>query len=512
MTRLVDRWSPGVALLMTFVKLLQFLKKCGMKATENGWRKAAGVFMQSEASKFALTTFRLRYLEAGQPLPADRDEAAAKLAARLREFIRAHTGLRWSAASGGRFFTGRRRSAFADIAELDYRADGKLERIRMFLDPAGGTPRRLTVPLLNEALAAAVAEINRENRRRGGLPRRLERRLRRRIAATAGLSLAARRELDKLAVRFLAATFMRVTVYPADPAETGKRRFEMPDLRRFRNFGWGLLNLEVRFAADLSELDLWAQFHHVPTDGMPMQELLSELRREWGVAGPVLFPSPGTPAARPQMQYAGNGLFRQLFFVDFSPLLAHRRQLNAHYRTEMGGDATVAGMLIWKIAQNAYFADRKVLFPVDLVTHGGESGERGVGLVFIRPGVFFDRSAPENGEVRFQREFNRRVQTTRHGQSASTELLELYAMLHPLFYRLGHRLMPQSMSEFVGSMGLSVLRNAEIFLPPTSELQSHGFITVGDLARPAENGGTVGVVCVCATRSQLRHYRRTFAV
>ena len=80
-------------------------------------------------------------------------------------------------------------------------------------------------------------------------------------------------------------------------------------------------------------------------------------------------------------------------------------------------------------------------------------------------------------------------------------------MIHPLFYRLAQRWMPESMGEFVGSMGLSILRDADIFISPLSDLQVNGFMTIGDLAHPTGDGGTAGAVSVCGTRDQIRFYQ-----
>ena len=80
-------------------------------------------------------------------------------------------------------------------------------------------------------------------------------------------------------------------------------------------------------------------------------------------------------------------------------------------------------------------------------------------------------------------------------------------MIHPLFYQIALRLMPGSMSEFVGSMGLSILRNADVFISPLSDLQVNGFMTIGDLTHPTEDGGTAGAVSSCGTRDQIRFYQ-----
>ena len=211
---------------------------------------------------------------------------------------------------------------------------------------------------------------------------------------------------------------------------------------------------------------------------MPMQELLASLKERWGCLGVLPYPALNSPAARPEILYAGNRLFRNRFFIDFEPMLELRRELNAKYVTLMEGPATVAGMLIWGLAQHRFFRNCKMLFPVDAEPKSGNPAERELSLVFIRAGEYFDLKNPLNGFLNFQREFNQRLWRTRKGESESYELLELYSMIHPVFYQIGLRLMPDSMSEFVGSMGLSILRNADIFISPLSDLQVNGFMLI----------------------------------
>lgn len=137
-----------------------------------------------------------------------------------------------------------------------------------------------------------------------------------------------------------------------------------------------MLNVIARYTPDFREADLWVQFHHVPVDGMPMQELLADLKQSWGCAGVLAYPALSSPAARPEILYAGNRLFRNRFFIDFEPMLALRRELNAKYVTLMEGPATVAGMLIWGLAQHRFFRNCKMLFPVDSEPKSGNPAER----------------------------------------------------------------------------------------------------------------------------------------
>jgi len=163
-------------------------------------------------------------------------------------------------------------------------------------------------------------------------------------------------------------------------------------------------------------------------------------------------------------------------------------------------------MLIWGLAHHRFFRNCKMLFPVDAEPQSGNPAERELSLVFIRADKYIDRKNPLDGFLSFQKEFNQRLWRTRKGESESYELLELYSMIHPVFYRIGQRLMPESMSEFVGSMGLSILRSADVFISPLSDLQVNGFMTIGDLSHPTMDGHTAGAVSACGTRDQIRFY------
>lgn len=504
MRSLFDRWSPGTLVFLCFIKSLQVLKKLGMRSDENGWRKATGIFLRSEYSKFVLSSFRLN---AYRVRPAENLVIArAELIERLSDYIRSHSELQWS-ASPGMFQLGRERTAYTDIAEAFYDASGELMRIELHFDRTRDTFQSLTGAQIAEVLQVAVILINRMRRRNDGMvyADKLASRLRRWARRTPGFGGTARQELKTLFERLLSATFLHCGVLPADPESARLRRLASPNLRKYRNPGWGMLNIIARFTADFREVDLWIQCHHVPVDGMPMQEMLASLKKQWGCAGILPYPTPGTAAAQPEILYAGHRLFRCRFFVDFRDFLALRRELNEKYSALMEGPASVAGMVMWGLAQHRFFRSRKVLFPVDMQSH--TPGDRELGLVFIRAGRFLDAHNPLSGFLIFQKEFNQRLQRTRVGESESYELLELYSMIHPLFYKVGHSMMPFAMGEMVGSMGLSILRDAEIFISPLSELQVNGFMTMGSLTHPTEDGGTAGAVCACGTREQLRFYR-----
>ena len=167
-----------------------------------------------------------------------------------------------------------------------------------------------------------------------------------------------------------------------------------------------------------------------------------------------------------------------------------------------GGRPTVASMLIWALSRNDDLRNRKFLFPVDTSLLVDYPQDRNISLVIIRPGKFFNEKEPGKGFLQYQREFNRHLFATRLGKSETYELLELYAMIHPLFYYFASKIMPRAMGELVGTAGLTVLRNAEMFVSPMTDVHFNGFIAIGNMRMPTEDGKTACAISFCGTRER----------
>lgn len=499
MSKLFDRHSPGTLLIFLFIKILQLLKSFGVKAKENGWRAATGVFLRHEYSKFALAVFRLRYFR-NAARPGSESGVREQLTGNLIQFLRGKRGLHWKIVPGF-FHITRKRISETDVVEAFYRADGTLEKIVPHFDeyaPSFPAMRPADLDFLLERFVAvcnsliAVPEGIRSVRLLRSLKTGIWLR-----AKKPGVSYAAILDMRRALRRLLAASFIRFEF-----SAPGANRAATPDFARFPHPGFGLLNITARITDDFSEADLWIQFHHVPVDGLPMQELLDRLKHDWGVAGPFCYPAFGTPEREPERMPCGNDLWRARAFFDFSPLLEIRKKLNAKYRTQMRGRATVASLILWGLAQHPAFAGKKMLFPVD--TEQTPDHDRDISLVFIRPADFIDRADPLAGFLRFEHEFNYRLALARVRRGESYEVMELYAMLHPVFYHLAQRLFPGVLSDIVGTMGVTVLRSAELFMAPTSDLQSDGFLAVGSLDMPCADGSSAGAVTVCGSPKKIR--------
>jgi pimeloyl-ACP methyl ester carboxylesterase len=507
MRRLVDRWSFSVMFMVVTLKFLQVLKKIGIKTKENGWRMLSGVFLRNEHSKFILASFRLNY-HSSDELPDNLEIAKSILIRKLMDFLRSKPSCHW-ALEWGLFRAKRKKIFFTDIVEAKFSQDGQLLDIIPSFDNTRTTFTLLKEGIIQEALDRIVKVYNKnaqEHVKDHKRAWRIYKKLRRWIYRIRGLSFAGKSELCHLIERLLNATFIQFEVLTDDPAMLTQKRLATPNMKNRRHPGFGLLNIVCRFTADNNESDLWFQYHHVPVDGMPMQEMLRNLKQEWGEVGPVMYPALSSAAAQPEVFYFGNKLFRTRVYINFDKVLNVRKYLNTRYYVEMGGFASVASMIIWGLAQQNYFRDRKFLVPLDTELSSDHPQDRNISLIFIRPGQFFIMEDQLQGFFNYQREYNRRLFATRYGKSESYELLELYAMIHPLICRGARYVMPKAMGEILGTAGLSILKDAEMFISPLTDLQFNGFSALGNLRMPTEDGKTAGAVSICSTKKEVREY------
>ncbi len=514
MTRLIDEWSFNAICFLIFLKLLQLFKLLGAKPTENGWRKVTGIFLKSDISKFMLGIFRVTPYSEGA-VPETIMEARERFLSRFGEFLRAHGELHW-AIMQKTFRLHRKRLTETDLLDVEFRPDGTLENARMTFDPRYPPSDVLSDNDIRILLSFFVRTHNRLTGLADSVrAQKLYRKVKRRVLYLNAANLGKRMEAVRVLRRIMNASCVTFLPLPegGDAAAIQAERLKTPDVTVYRHPGWGLLNVFVRIHPGLSEADLWIQYHHVPVDGLAMQEVLSELKAEWGEAGRMCFPAPGSPAAEVEIRETPHkGLFRARAFFRFDGLLEMRRRLNQKHQREMRGPATIAGMILWGLAKSPQLHDAKMLFPVDVEPGSAPEGkppqrfERELSLVFIRPSDYMTHLEKMGGFLLFQREFNRRLKKTRYRCSETYEMIELLSMIHPLFYYYAKYLMPREFHDVVGTFGLSVLRHAEVFIAPVTDLQIRGFLAFGRMDMPCEGGGTAGCVSICGTREQIDAY------
>jgi hypothetical protein len=135
-----------------------------------------------------------------------------------------------------------------------------------------------------------------------------------------------------------------------------------------------------------------------------------------------------------------------------------------------------------------------------------EGKERTPGVAFIRPGKFIEDKNPIAGFLNYQLEFNHLLYGTRSRHSESYELMELYALTSPLVYWLTRKCMPNALAEFVGTVGISMIRDADIFLSPLSDINTDGFLAFGNLSRATVDGAKTGYVSARASFDKVNRY------
>ena len=422
---------------------------------------------------------------------------------RISEFLCSKSMLHWS-IEPKLFSLHRKRLNFNDIVEAEFATDGTLLKIVPYFDRTRKSFQALSQEHISGVLNEFIQYYNKlVHKKVNNIPRRMSRHLKTWIFKVRKLSFTGRFDMLELIERLMTASFINFEHLANNDL---RKRLSTPNLKVYHHPGWGLLNMVVRFSNDFASADLWVQYHHVPVDGMPMQEILEELKKKWGTTQVLQYPALTSHEARPEVIYCGNSLFRGRFFADFSQILALRRQLNEKYSSEMSGPATLASMLMWGLCRHEFFRDAKILFPVDIAKGVKFANERELGLLFMRPDRFFNPSDELNGFLKYEKEFNMRLSRTRTCRSESYEMMELYSMVHPIFYCFAKNLMPKATSEYLGTVGLSMMRNAEMFLAPFSDLQKRGFMAIGNLSVPTIDGGKAGAVSICGSRKEIKAY------
>ena len=504
MRRLIDRWTPSVAFLFSFLKLLQFFKKIGARVKENGWRAAMNAYSRMEHSKFILVAFRLPVSDGR--VPHDFEESAGLLIRRLADFFgnvpALHWQLEWTA-----YHVTRKPKSLMDIVRADYRHDGSLERIHPYLDARVSEFGGLDENMKRKLLDSIVANYNQTRNIRDKIrPWILQKRIGRSLSRGFPLSAECREAAERYIARVLSAAFISFEILPSSSLFEAER-FQEPHFIKRKHPGLGLLNILCRLRADFGEADLWIQFHHIPVDGMPMQEVLRRLKQEWGMRGEVKFPSLSSPPQNcPELCSTESGewgTYHMTAFIDFRPFLEVRKELVRRYSGQIAGGLPVVSLLLWGLAHHPNFKGKKFFFPVDVAQNLETEEERGVGAVFIRPGRYFDAKNPEKGFLAFQNEFNRRLALVQERRGESHEMLELYALTSPLIYGLTRRLAPKALGEFIGTVGVTMIKDSDLFITPMSETHTDGFLAFGNFLIPTEDGGAAGAVSVRGQKDEI---------
>jgi len=501
LTRLFDFWQPGTLFLIVILKILAFFRRLGMKVEQQSWRKISRFFLKSEYSKFVIGQFRLK---TGEP---DSESAARTVVEQhLQEFLIAQPGLRSQAEPGFFFARRRQREGFCDLLVVQTGSNGDFLAVTPHFDPRNPQPKKFAAEVL-----AAIIEVHNgkrhlpDNRR----PREVRSECRRRLTRLTRFRPRQKQLILSIFDRIMSGTFLFYdAVLPENGETPDPRRFSTPDLTIFRHPGWGQTNIICRLSADFREADLWWQFDHTLADGAPMQEILGELKKQWGSAGSLIFPALNGLISRPEITDCGGTLCRARFFADFTPLLRLRTSLNRMCGDRMNGKASFPALLMWGFARHPYFRHRKMLLPVDC---RDADGKRQLGLLVTRPDRFDRGISPLEDFCLFQAYVNRHLEDIRCGRAETSEMLTLFGMLHPFFYGLTQKLYPHALQEMLGTVGISIIADAEVFISPQTDIQINGFMALGSALIQTGDNRRAGSVCVSGTREQIDFYHEALS-
>lgn len=488
MRLLVGKWSLSVAILFLAAKLLQYLRRLGWPTQEDGWRRTTRALFRDENAKFILTAF---HLHVGGGKDQNPTEIREHLIRRLSLFLKKNPDIHWRLRWWG-FFPHKERMNESDLIRAEFTSDGRLIMIEPYLDP----DYPIKVAEQDELYRAIIDAYNAVNNTPDHLrPYLLFQKLCRKIREMPDMTSSQKRSAVAYGERIIAGNW----IHFAEMSLERETCFEAPEFTKAKHPGHGLFNIHCRLDTDLHHADLWIQVSHILLDGVPIQEVLTELKRDWGGES-LVFPAVSNYIPKivaTTTAVSKEKIYQAIDFIDFRPLLSHRKKLNERFAGRVGGEITILSLLAWNLAHFPAFSGRKFLFPIDLSAIAKR--ERTVGLGFIRPADFMGQKDSLQAFLGFQNEFNRCLSATRERRSESYELAESFALVPPGFHSLTSRLLPSAMAELTGTVGLSIIKEAEVFLSPISDAHHLGFLAFGNFLIPTVDGGRAGAVCVSGT-------------
>jgi hypothetical protein len=177
-----------------------------------------------------------------------------------------------------------------------------------------------------------------------------------------------------------------------------------------------------------------------------------------------------------------------LDFLNFAPLLECRRRLNVRRAHAGFQTATIGAVLVWNLSKHPGFSRKKFAVTVDVPATTREP--RCVDIVVTRPAEF-------GGLDPFVDDFNAQVTACRERRSPTRRAMQAMALLRPGAAMSLLRRNPERTRETFGTVGVSLLRETDVFLAPMSDPGfDDGFLAIGRMNLPTADGKTVGAASI----------------
>lgn len=502
----------------TILKTYGLLARLGGGASEDAWRTVGRTQLRGHESRFVLAALGLQRAPAASSAHDARAITGA-LATLLRDHPSTHCALEWQAHEATRT-----PKTAVDVVWARYDVAGRLLSLEPHFDDRHEIAyERFLRGLLVELVIAAFNETRGAREVERAL--HLEQLVMARIdpmLARASLPIDARDAAVLWVWRVLSAVL--VTFDRVDTADD-PRRCTPPAFLDARSLGLGALHLRVR-RVGADAVDLWAEAHAGAIDPAPLQAVLVAIAAAWGrttapaprvpervddVIAPVPEPVPASyrdaapdplPAWARAVRCATGGepphVFEALTRVDMTPLLEVRRGL---------GNVGLTAMWVWALAHQPAFAGRRFTVALDVPPRSGvpagdaEAGHT-VGLLTIRPADYFPGAFIGAGFDAFHTAFAREVRRTRDRVSDGWDLLARLAAVPASQQTHQVRHLAPLAREALGTVCVTAMRGADIFLPSWHPLFVDGCIAFGDVASAGCDGK---VQCTVGIKGGRRH-------
>lgn len=444
----------------------QLLRTLRLSRNRDPWRRIIGLGLRSEGTKFELSVFGLK----GAPGRfVQEDFLDSEFAARYICFLRDRPET-FVALSHHRFWVERITTSELDFVLAEFAENGSLIRFQADFDPR--SPLNLAMPI-RLRVDEILLQAHRDSRH---LPEAVRpRELWRCVSAAIGRASSEydARTLREYAGRLSRAWFLSIET----DSHNSETRFCPPDFRLRRNFGSSSVNTVFRFHPGKPVLDLWWQVHHAAVDGAELQEILNRVKLRFGNEE-ITFPEKSSqPAFVTACEIAGvePPIGLAVGFLDLQTLLRERKRLNELNQSKI--EVPLVAVLLWNIVQQPEFRGRRFAIAVDVPPD--QRFARAVDLISVAPespsGLFMDEEL-----LAFAREFNSLAAAARNRTSPTYRAMEQLAIL-PSW--LAHYLLKYNRIRtrtVYGSVGLSMLRDASVFVAPMSDSGfDEGFLAIG---------------------------------
>jgi len=467
----------------------------------DGWRRALGLGLRSDGTKFGLGAFGLDlFSDLPEPMQVTptRKIAEAHFAKRWALFVAGESEAGWVLRHGPHHVE--RLPGRGDVVLARFSKQGELEKIRP-------VPRKDEEPVSDDPSFGMIAEaFCAAHRATREMPERERPQALLRIAEQAVAEVGAK--IPKTARLWDARRLSEAcqVSYEAMPGDND--RFLPPDFRFRRSPGRGVLNVVARLSEDCRSVDVWLQIHHVATDGAPIQEMLVRLQKAWGLVQSPHFPK-DDPRGEPrvvsvQPSPKDRPIYEAVDFINFAPLLAWREAMNARYRERIGGSAPVVCALMWHLARQPEFAGRKFSTAVDVPATARHA--RAVAMLGIRPA---DYSSHSEGFADFARDYLHLLEQARARTTSGWRMFRQLALLPPWLAQKALKADASRGWQIFGTVGISMLKDARVFSAPLEDVGWYeGFLAIGNLSLPSSGGGTVAAITARGEAQTVRQYPR----